>query len=52
MAAAAGRMLVTLRFAKDHVSGCGEPILTGAHVRAEVGTDDVADALLAWLEAA
>jgi hypothetical protein len=52
VAVAAGRALVTLRFARQHVSGVGEPVLTGAAVRPEVGTDDAVHALLAWLEGA
>ena len=52
VAAAAGRALVTLRFARQQLSGVDEPVLTGAAVRPEVGAQDAADALLAWLEAA
>ena len=50
--AAAGRALVTLRFAEEHVIGDAEPVFAGTQVRPEVGSVNAADALLAWLEAA
>jgi hypothetical protein len=46
IAAAAGRSLVTLRFA----AGSGPPTVVGADARAEVGDGATADALLAWFD--
>ncbi len=46
IAAAAGRSLVTLRFA----AGAGSPTVVGADARPEVGDDAAADALLAWFD--
>lgn len=45
-AAAAGRSLVTLRFAK----GAASPTVVGADARPEVGDAAAADALLAWFD--
>jgi len=46
IAAAAGRSLVTLRFA----SGAASPTLVGADARPEVGHEAAADALLDWFD--
>ena len=46
IAAAAGRSLVTLRFAEAAAS----PTVVGADARPEVGDDRAADALLAWFD--
>lgn len=46
VAAAAGRSLVTLRFA----AGTASPTLVGADGRPQVGDDAAADALLAWFD--
>ena len=46
IAVAAGRSLVTLRFAE----GAASPTVVGAHARPEVGDDGAADALLAWFD--
>ena len=46
IAAAAGRSLVTLRFAV----GARSPTVVGADARPEVGDDAAADALLAWFD--